>query len=84
MNPPKYNEEDYINLINATPRQVTVTKAERVQPVSRDAPAHDAFTRLLTRLEPDAETLWAEAETRRDENINALPYQRLNDLIATW
>lgn len=57
MNPPKCNEEDYINFIIATPRQVTATEAERVQPASKDAPAHDAFTRLLTRLEPDAETL---------------------------
>jgi len=66
MNPPKVTDEDYINFIIATPRDVTATEAERVQPESRDAPAHDAFTRLLSRLEPDAETLWAEAQTQID------------------
>ncbi len=64
MNPPKVTDEDYINFIIATPRDVTATEAGRVQPESRDAPAHDAFTRLLARLEPDAETLWQEARTR--------------------
>ena len=64
MNPPKVTDEDYINFIIATPREVTATEAERVQPVSKDAPAHDAFTRLLQRLEPDAETLWQEARTQ--------------------
>ena len=32
-----------------------------MQPDSPRAPAHDAFTRLLHRLEPDPETLWDEA-----------------------
>ena len=58
MNPPKVTDEDYINFIIATPRDVTATEAERVQPESPNAPRHDAFTRLLTRLEPDAENLW--------------------------
>ncbi len=47
MNPPKVTDEDYINFIIATPRDVTATEAERVQPESKDAAAHDAFTRLL-------------------------------------
>jgi len=64
MNPPRYNEEDYIDFVIATPRVVTATEAERVPPASTNAPAHDAFTRLLTRLEPDAETLWAESATQ--------------------
>jgi len=66
MNPPKVTDEDYINFIIATPRDVTATEAERVQPESKDAPAHDAFTRLLARLEPDAETLFREARTQID------------------
>ncbi len=53
MNPAKCNEEDYINFVIATPRVVTATETGRVQPESENAPAHDAFTRLLTRLEPD-------------------------------
>ena len=64
MNPPKVTDEDYINFIIATPRDATATEAERVQPESRDAPAHDAFTRLMQRLEPDPETLWTETRTQ--------------------
>ena len=39
MNPPKVTDEDYINFIIATPRDVTATEAERVQPESKNAPA---------------------------------------------
>lgn len=90
MNPPKCNEEDYINFVIASPRQITATEAERVQPESTNAPAHDAFTRLLTRLEPDAATLWAEAKTQIDENKGILvlddstldkPYSKFNALV---
>jgi hypothetical protein len=90
MNPPKVTDEDYINFIIATPRTVTATEAERVQPVSKDAPAHDAFTRLLQRLEPDAETLWEEARTQIDLNKGILvlddstlekPYSEFNALV---
>lgn len=90
MNPPKVNEEDYINFVIATPRQLTATEAERVQPESMNAPAHDAFTRLLTRLEPDAETLWADSQTQLDleEGILVLddstldkPFSKKNDLV---
>lgn len=37
-------------------------EAERVQPESANAPAHDAITRLLHRLEPSSEALWNEAQ----------------------
>jgi len=90
MNPPKVNDEDYINFIIATPREVTATEAERVQPESTNAPAHDAFTRLLQRLEPDPETLWAEAKTQIDLTSGILvlddstlekPYSEFNALV---
>lgn len=90
MNPPKCNEEDYINFVIATPRVVTATEAERVQPASTNAPAHDAFTRLLTRLEPDPETLWTEAMTQvvlesgvliLDDSTLDKPYSARNDLV---
>lgn len=90
MNPPKVNEEDYLNFVIATPRQVTATEAERVQPESKDAPAHDAFTRLLTRLEPDAETLWMDSQTQIEKEKGLLvlddstldkPYSARNDLV---
>jgi putative transposase len=52
---------DYIDFLIASPRSFTCTEAASVQPESRQPPAHDAFTRLLHRLEPDPETLWREA-----------------------
>ena len=90
MNPPKVRDEDYINFIIATPRIVTATEASSCQPDSTNAPAHDAFTRLLSRLEPDPETLWAEAQTQIDLNIGILvlddstlekPYSPRNALV---
>jgi hypothetical protein len=62
MNPPKCNEEDYINFLVATPKVCSATEAARVQPESPDPAAHDAYTRLLHRLEPDPTTLWQEAQ----------------------
>ena len=60
MNAPRCTEFDYIDFLVATPRTCSCTEAARVQPDSPQAPAHDSFTRLLHRLEPDAETLWTE------------------------
>lgn len=90
MNPPKCSAEDYINFVIATPKQLTATEAARVQPESQDAPAHDAFTRLLQRLEPDAATLWQEAATQIDLTSGVLvlddstldkPYSTRNALV---
>src|SRR5947208_2371304 len=90
MNLPKVTDEDYINFIIATPRDVTATEAERVQPESKNAPAHDAFTRLLSRLEPDSQTLWQEAQSQVDVNQGMLilddstlekPYSKFNALV---
>jgi putative transposase len=90
MNPPKVTDEDYINFIIATPRDVTATEAERVQPESTNAPSHDAFTRLLQRLEPDAETLWIETRTQIEKTSGILvlddstlekPYSEFNELV---
>lgn len=52
--------EDYIQFLLATPKACTATEAARVQPDRPRAPAHDAFTRLLHRLEPEPDALWAE------------------------
>ncbi len=90
MNPPKVRDEDYINFIIATPRTVTATEASSCQPDSTNAPAHDAFTRLLSRLEPDPEVLWTEAQTQIDLNTGILvlddstlekPYSPFNALL---
>lgn len=62
MNPPKVSERDYIDFLIATPKACSGLEAARVSAAETSPPAHDAFTRLLHRLEPDAETLWREAQ----------------------
>jgi hypothetical protein len=71
MNPPRATDRDYIDFLIGTPRVASATEAARVQPPDPKAPAHDAFTRLLTRLEPDPETLWLEVRplVRRSDSI---------------
>ena len=44
-----------------------LAEAARSQPPARDPAAHDAYTRLLHRLEPDPETLYREAEPLVDK-----------------
>jgi putative transposase len=60
MNAPHADADDYIAYLVATPGPGTATEMARCQPAGPDAPAHDAFTRLLNRLEPDPDALWAE------------------------
>ncbi len=71
MNAPKCTAIDYIDFLVASPRAGSGTEAARVQPDQPNPPAHDAFTRLLHRLEPDPAALWAEAAplVRRDGGI---------------
>lgn len=72
MNRAKVSDEDYINFLIATPKVCSATEAARVQINDTNAPAHDAFTRLLHRLEPDAATLWGEAAARVDRCAGVL------------
>src|SRR4051812_29309818 len=64
MNPPRCTTEDYIQSLLATPKVCSATEAARVQPrrpaAEVPAPAHDAFTRLLHRSEPDPDASWVE------------------------
>ncbi len=62
MNPPKCDDLDYLHFIIAAQKVFTCTEASRCQPEREDAPAHDAFTRLLQRQPPDTEALWQEAK----------------------
>ena len=66
MNPPRAQPEDYIDLLIATPGAASGVEAARVQPDEPRRPAHDAFARLLHRLEPDPSALWAEAKPQVD------------------
>jgi putative transposase len=87
----KCRDIDYIDFLIASPRSVTCTEAASVQPESSQPPAHDAFTRLLHRLEPDPETLWREARplVHRtggvlvvDDSTLDKPYAKKIDLVA--
>jgi putative transposase len=62
MNRPKVLDSDYIDFLIATPRAASCCEAARSGPQAFDPPAHDAFTRLLNRLEPDPEALYREVE----------------------
>ena len=91
MNAPRCEPEDYINFLVASPRAVSGTEAARAQPERPDPPAHDAFTRLLHRLEPDPATVWAEAAplVRQERGVLVLddstldkPYARKMGLLT--
>jgi hypothetical protein len=62
MNPARATAEDYIAFLVATPEPGTATEMARCQPDRPRAPAHDAFTRLLHRLEPDPGALWRDVQ----------------------
>ena len=63
MNAPRCTELDYIQFLVASPADLSaVRRPPACNPTRPVAPAHDSFTRLLHRLEPDPETLWDEAE----------------------
>ena len=91
MSKPKVMPQDYIDFLIASPVPVTATEVATVQPDYPDPPAHDAFTRLLHRLEPDAATLWAEARTQVrlaggvlvfDDSTLDKPYSRTIELVT--
>jgi putative transposase len=91
MNPPRVQPEDYIDFLIATPKACRATEAARVQPDPLRPPAHDAFTRLLHRLEPDAQTLWQEALTQvaltdgvlvADDSTLDKPYAKAIELVG--
>jgi hypothetical protein len=72
MRAAKCRDHDYIDFLIASPHAFTCAEAARVQPNSPGAPSHDSFTRLLSRLEPDPEALWAEAEPLVEKARGAL------------
>ena len=72
MNKPKVTDIDYIHFTIGSPKIVTGTEAERCQPARHHPPAHDAFTRLLQRHEPDAETLYKEIQPLIHHNQGVL------------
>lgn len=90
MSQPKVTDLQFIDFLLATPLNATAMEAQRTQPVTPDPAAHDAYTRLLYRLEPDTEALWDEVEpdVRRtsgvlvlDDSVLDKPYARKMDLV---
>lgn len=63
MNAPKCTEYDYINFLVAAQQVFSTVEAARSHPEGEQKPAHDAYTRLLQRLPPDSEALWAEVSS---------------------
>ena len=93
MNPPKCDDFDYIHFLIAAQKAYTCTEAARSQPDagSQEAPAHDAFTRLLQRRPPDTAALWQEAEPFVEEETGLLilddttldkPYAKKMNLVT--
>src|SRR5262245_41302457 len=85
MNPARCTDTSYIDFLIATPRVYTATEAARVQPDQPRLPAHDAFTRLLHRLEPDPATLWQEVQglLRPADGVLVLDDSTLDKPFAT-
>lgn len=72
MNPARVTPEDYIQFLIGSPKVVSATEAARVQPERPAAPAHDAFNRLLSRLEPEPDALWDEVRPLIDPDHGVL------------
>jgi putative transposase len=90
MSQPKVSDVQFIDFLIASPLQATAMEAHRTQPDSADPAAHDAYTRLLHRLEPDSDALWVEVqpEVRRttgvlvlDDTVLDKPYARKMELV---
>jgi DDE superfamily endonuclease len=91
MNSPRVQPQDYIDFLIATPTTASAVEAARVQPQQPQPPAHDAFTRLLQRLEPNPEALWLEASSQVDKQGGVLvlddstldkPYAKAIELVS--
>jgi putative transposase len=72
MNAPKVDELDYIQFLIAAQRVFTCTEAAHCQPEQAQPPAHDAFTRLLSRQPPDTAALWQEVQPLIERGKGAL------------
>ena len=66
MSERKCSPEDYIQFLIASPGRFSCAEAGRVQQQTAGGPAHDAYYRLLTELEPDPQALWREAQGQVD------------------
>jgi putative transposase len=90
MSQPKVTESEFIDFLIATPSNATAMEAQRTQPDTDNPAAHDAYTRLLHRLEPDSDTLWVEVQPEigrtggvliLDDSVLDKPYARKMELV---
>src|SRR5687768_16581727 len=84
MSHPKCRDTDHIDFLIATPRAASCCEAARSQPPAHDPPAHDAYTRLLQRIDPDPATLYREVEPLVDkaDDVPARDDSALDKLYA--
>ncbi len=84
MSHPKCRDIDYIDFLIASPRSASCCEAARSQPPQLVPPSHDAYTRLLTRLEPDPDALFAEVQplVRREDGVLVVDDSTLDHLYA--
>src|SRR5580692_538422 len=60
--PAKLTDLDYIQFLLAAHAAFSCVEAANTDGAPDQPPAHDAYTRLLTRQPPDTEALWTEAQ----------------------
>jgi hypothetical protein len=91
MNPPKCNARDYIQFLIGSQNAFSAVEAARTHPEGQDGPAHDAYTRLLYRIESDGDAVWQEAQQLVDREQGILvvddstldkPYAQDMDLVT--
>jgi putative transposase len=88
--PPKIADVDYIQFLLAATSAFSCVEAAKTEGALDDPPAHDAYTRLLTRQPPDTEALWSETQPFVDKACGLLvvddstldkPHARHMDLV---
>ena len=92
MNRPKCDELDYIHFLIAAQKVFSNTEAARSHPEAEtNGPAHDAYTRLLYRIQSDGDALWQEVQgcvqltsgvLVIDDSTLDKPYSRAMDLVT--
>lgn len=86
----KLSELDYIQFLLAAQTAFSCVEAAKTDGALDDPPAHDAYTRLLTRQPPDTEALWTPTQSFVHKNTGLLvaddstldkPHARRMDLV---
>jgi len=93
MNAARVTARHYVDFLIATPKVASACEAARIPSSAGLRPAHDAFSRLLDRLEPDPTELWrevaplirpAEGILIIDDSVLDKPYARKMPLVGRF